>query len=296
MNSLLSSLMMKTEFTFQFQELNIEPKRHTIEKLIRSVNGGNGGYYGQYYQISKFKGIKVLHDQYNTKNEAIYSKQYNIALEEYLSLVQAKERFNRIPRAYGVKVIFDGEKWRIGIVMQHLDGPMLANANLANKYDLEISLKKELKAVGIIHDDLHSHNIIHHNDELWAIDFSAGRIFIQTPEEILADIERARINKEKAEARVKRLLEEPNELIHSRRESVSQNPCKMGLTNRWEAQLNKFMREGPREQVLEWINPRKAYIPEGMDIAPQNKNPFVALNAEPWKLRRGRIAPKMLIK
>lgn len=150
----------------------IEPSySKRIGRIITKESYSGAGCYGQYYQISTTKGIKLINAKFSTFNEAFESREMKEAKEESLLLRRAKSMYDYIPKCYGVKIVETRGYFRIGIVMQHLQGP---TADMFCEYEEEVrqSLYKILKDRGIEHRDLHGNNVIRYKDDWWVIDFS----------------------------------------------------------------------------------------------------------------------------
>lgn len=151
--------------------LNIKLYSTAISENVSSKEHISTGYFAHYYQISPSKGIKLLHQPFNTYKEAICSKEYQEALKEVDLLNKAKSRFNRVPRCYRVRVILQ-EVYRVGIVLQHLGEETVGIG--CSIYQLQ----NDLCRAGITHKDLHGSNIMRYKGELWVIDFSPEYIEI----------------------------------------------------------------------------------------------------------------------
>jgi len=157
----------------------IEPSySKRIGKMIGDKDNYLGwGCYGKYYQISNTKGIKILCSKYSTYEEALESDTLIEAKEEAILLKRARCRYDYIPKCYGVKIVTIRDKFRIGIVMQHLAGPLAGDFCDYDEYDhVRASLTKTLRDRGITHSDLHGNNVIRYKDNWWVIDFTPSCI------------------------------------------------------------------------------------------------------------------------
>lgn len=136
-----------------------------------------GGSFGEYYPLSKGVGVKVLYRKYKTLKKAVNSATYKQALKEAQLLAMAQES-GVVPRCYGVTIVKDGNKYGVGILMQHLGNKTLENASeheMSKAYD---EVNDALLDIGISHYDLHEHNIMKYRGKYYAIDFSPKCVMI----------------------------------------------------------------------------------------------------------------------
>lgn len=156
----------------------IEPRySKRISKWIEGASYSGWGCYGKYYQLSSTKGIKVIQGCFNTIEEVINSDELNQAIQEAVLLKQARARYEYIPKCYGVKIISFGGSYKVGILMQHLTGPLAEDFCDYEEYDqVRATLTKTLRDKGIVHSDLHGNNVIRYKDKWWVIDFTPSCI------------------------------------------------------------------------------------------------------------------------
>src|SRR5688572_10985308 len=99
--------------------------RNRIEwVIINRKNESSGGSFGSYYIISQRVGIKLLFGGFDTLEEIKDSHLFRDAEREAELLIQAKKRYYYIPKCYGVVIIWKDNKYKVGIVMQHLEGKL----------------------------------------------------------------------------------------------------------------------------------------------------------------------------
>jgi tRNA A-37 threonylcarbamoyl transferase component Bud32 len=143
-----------------------------------------GGHYGNYYQLSATRGIKVLDgesgDYFSTRKEALRSDFYEEAKEE-AKLLRKAYKSGLTPKCYGVRLVKIGSSYAVGIEMEHIRGTTLENAciNYSTKTDLERELKDALQENGITHGDLHWANIMYYRGKVKAIDFSPDHVTVR---------------------------------------------------------------------------------------------------------------------
>jgi hypothetical protein len=89
---------------------------------------GNGSF-GEYYQISKYKGIKLYYDNYGSIKDLLKSNTYNDAKIEFRNLNKCKNSgFTPKPyklcivKIYNSKGSVDFESYCPAIIMQHIKG------------------------------------------------------------------------------------------------------------------------------------------------------------------------------
>jgi len=152
---------------------------NTITKMIKNSTYSGNGSFGIYMRISNSKGIKLLYYEFETMKSALDSLYFKEAIEEARLLEEGKRRYSNIPTCYGVRIIWYERRYRIGIVMQYLEGTVVQNIP---DFTIEMRnvIKEELKNKGIFHRDLHHENIIFADGKYWVIDFTPSNISIET--------------------------------------------------------------------------------------------------------------------
>lgn len=151
-------------------------------KLRKTGNKTGGGSFGHYFKLDNKRGIKLLKQKFQTSEKAQLSKTFHLAKLEELSLNMARERVSFVPKCYGVKVVKFRGDFRVGVVMQHLNGITLNKLgqnrdrrNLTQDCDFEDNvtemMDERLLKAGINHGDVHDENIVYHAKKYWVIDF-----------------------------------------------------------------------------------------------------------------------------
>lgn len=162
-----------------FEELDVPGISKIATNLLKKSSKSESGCYGEYRQLSRTKGIKILHSNgYYDYTEVINSDTFEAANKE-AKLLRKAYVSGITPRCYGVKLILRNNKYYVGILMEHLGTTTLADFDYDyNRCDLIINtLKEKLRnKAGLIHFDLHGNNIMWHKGMYWAIDFSYDRI------------------------------------------------------------------------------------------------------------------------
>ena len=160
---------------------------------VKDLKNAGEGAFGTYYKISSVRGVKVLAcSGYGTIAEAKRSYSWREAKKEY-KLLRKAYKTNYSPKPHGLAIVKDGDKYRVGIVMQHIsgkeyddvDGPTHQKLNKRYQDGVSDFLSNKLRKVGIVHDDLHGSNIIIKKIgsrlKPYVIDFSPGNIYAARP-------------------------------------------------------------------------------------------------------------------
>lgn len=151
-----------------------------ISNLRKKMNVGSdkGGCYGEYYQITKTKGIKIANKSFLNEKKLKASKQYKDFVEEF-NFLKFLKKTDLTPKPYELLIFKHKNRFYVGIVMQHFDGPSLSDKNHDDDKESKIiaRLHSKLTKHKINHKDLHANNIICHKKKYRAIDFSADFIF-----------------------------------------------------------------------------------------------------------------------
>ncbi len=152
-----------------------------IESLMKGKVFCGKGFYARYYKLNNDLGMKLFNDSFVYKQSAKLSNVYENALMEHRNLVKVKKLIDIVPKSYGVHVVFYRNKYRIGLLMQHLDGIELEKKLMQEgkhekfkhwEYPVQKKIRRKLEAKGILHDDLHDSNIIYSKGKYWVIDWS----------------------------------------------------------------------------------------------------------------------------
>lgn len=164
---------------------------HSKRNLKKSINltgqsAHADGAFCNYFKYNEEEGIKVLYsDGHKTIQSLRNSNVWRRATKEHKLLVKCKERYHNIPGSFGVFPIKIGKYYYPGIVMQHIPGKMLhmhPSYDSDRKHEIILLLHKELKKVGIHHDDLHGGNILVDDCDVgvvyWIIDFTYDLIVL----------------------------------------------------------------------------------------------------------------------
>lgn len=146
-----------------------------LSKKIKNESGS--GCFGSYYQVSKHRGLKVLATAYDTVRELLTSSTYSDAKQEYKILKRLRNsKFT--PKPYGIKIIQEGQEYKVGILMQHLGNRTLSSTVCSERRGNRVSqmLLEVLEHYGIVHKDLHWGNImvktVNGKKQYFAIDFT----------------------------------------------------------------------------------------------------------------------------
>lgn len=161
--------------------------------LKRSINltglsPNSGGAFSSYFQYNSTQGIKVLYsDGHKTIKSLIKSKVWQRATKENTLLRKCKQRYNNIPKTYGVYPIKAGLYYYPGIVMQHINGKTLHDArqyNSKQRQDIINKIYHALEKRGILHLDLHRGNVMICKDtnNYYVIDFTFDLVEIYNEE------------------------------------------------------------------------------------------------------------------
>jgi tRNA A-37 threonylcarbamoyl transferase component Bud32 len=137
----------------------------------------DGGSFGSYYQLSGAVGVKVLHGvRFTSMKKALASRTYRLAAKEASLLCQAEES-GVVPKCYGVTLVKEGNKYGVGILMQHLGTKTLSMSGACESVAYD-TVNEALREIGIVHDDLHNRNIMVYRGKYYAIDFSPNFVKI----------------------------------------------------------------------------------------------------------------------
>lgn len=161
-------------------------------EFSKSWKKKGSGSYGVYYKMNARKGIKILR-QRDTRDyiwkdyEDLLAK----AMREFKCLNIAKQT-GIVPKAYEVVKVVYKNTFKVGIIMQHIEGTTLKNAprNFHNWFEKQYGkdywdasslLHSRLRNVRLDHDDLHSENIMvkktKNGFKLYAIDMDPDFIY-----------------------------------------------------------------------------------------------------------------------
>jgi len=144
---------------------------------MKNKNYSEGGCYGSYYKLSKYRGIKLLFKEFQTieklKNSIIYKK----AKKECKILkTLTKRKCNFTPKCYGLKIIKFDNHYRIGIILKDLGNTSLFNIDKIESNEKNRMIRnfgKELRQkYKIINKDIHDGNIMFYKGKFWVIDFT----------------------------------------------------------------------------------------------------------------------------
>lgn len=144
-----------------------------ISKRIHNSKGA----YGQYFKISKYRGIKTVGRQWETIATLKESEDYKEALEE-ASLYRDAFCSGIVPKCYGVTIVKTRNGFQPAIVLQHLGSTTLdeemeqLGAEREDADKVQHAVKQRLQASGTNHRDLHRNNIMVFNGKYYAIDFT----------------------------------------------------------------------------------------------------------------------------
>ncbi len=165
----------------------------TITKKLRKTGDKTGGgCFGQYFKLDNKRGIKLLRRKFDSSEKAQLSETFHKAKLEELSLNMARERVSFVPKCYGVKVVKFRGNFRVGVIMQHLNGITLEKLGYNRdkrgvgdfggdfEDDVVEMMDNRMLKVGINHGDVHGGNIIYHAKRYWVIDFG-NEVLFKTP-------------------------------------------------------------------------------------------------------------------
>lgn len=142
----------------------------------------SGGAFGTFYILNKNKGVKVLSGKYtnikNLKASGLWEEaeqEARLYNDAYVSGV--------VPKCYGVRPVRLGNKYSAGIVLSYIKGKEIFDDKVkSERYkgkNVSDYLQKKIRdASGIVHTDMHVHNVLlrlnKHGEivRAWAIDFS----------------------------------------------------------------------------------------------------------------------------
>lgn len=140
---------------------------------LRDDKATSGGSFARYYKLNKNVGIKVLRSKGSlTPNGLLRSKKWKEAKHEVAMLERAASS-GIVPKCYGLRVVKIGGRFFAGIAMQHLGEYTLGDRphDTMNFTEVEDSINKKLKEIGIQHGDLHHGNIMSYRKKYYVIDF-----------------------------------------------------------------------------------------------------------------------------
>jgi len=163
----------------------------TDGQIIRAINRGedSSGGYGSYYRLTQKVGIKVIGQDgkggRDTLEALLKSKLYKDAKKEYTMLKIARRRSKMVVKPYKLRVFHypDDEAWYVGILMEHISGPTLAE--LGTEYEEEEEeimemLMKKMKKLNVFIRDHNPQNFIKQRVKGWRIiDFSPGWVHVK---------------------------------------------------------------------------------------------------------------------
>lgn len=142
-----------------------------------------GGSFGEYFKLSKHRGIKILYGVYPTAEQAAKSTSHRKALRENKILQILTQRGCRFtPKGYGVRIVKVNSSYSIGIVMQHLGNKCLFNRHGGNNDEIISDLRDKLnKVYRVFNGDVHSQNIMYYKKKYWVIDFTPTIVQVKQP-------------------------------------------------------------------------------------------------------------------
>lgn len=122
-------------------------------KHTNLINVNEGGYY-------KIRGTNLGVKLYNNSGDIF---------DEYFKHKKVSKRISFCPKVYGLIQLDDNN---FGILMDHIVGKPLGDTfDYDETYDILDRIDNKLFKRGIIHDDLHSNNVIKNKNKLYVIDF-----------------------------------------------------------------------------------------------------------------------------
>jgi len=157
------------------------------------------GYYGCYYQYSKFRGVKAILFDLGRKLEKIDFNDEDIkyalvsTIMEFFIGCKVKENYKKSPKYYGVCVVQVKGKYYFGLIMQHLGDKLLSKVgvrklkSLSKTFGFDLCddgdvdnyiVEGVLESTGLYLSDVHLNNIILFKNDLFVIDFSPNRIIL----------------------------------------------------------------------------------------------------------------------
>lgn len=141
------------------------------------------GAYGEYVQLTRNIGIKLFKSGvFDSKEKALRSTLYKTeAPKELKNLREAREIFGRMaPLGLHYDAINYDSKWRVGVLVQHIDGTMLSELD-TYYYDVGNLLQQvsdKARSLGYNINDLHGGNamLVHDKGEGFAyvVDWGHG--------------------------------------------------------------------------------------------------------------------------
>lgn len=131
------------------------------------------GEFGDYVQLTRGRGIKLIGREFKTAEDAYCSDNFAEAKEE-ADLLREAQASKVVPKCYGVRVIRHGKHFRVGILMQHLGKKRVSDMNINEDEfnQIRARLWEKLFDSGIEHNDLHDKNVMFYRKKFYAIDFS----------------------------------------------------------------------------------------------------------------------------
>ncbi len=148
------------------------------------------GAFSHYYQMSKRRGIKLMHDQFDPSYAYCrpYIKDQVSEAKLELKYLKRASLTKHAPKGYEVVLVKEknGEV-SVGIIMEHIDAVRVARlgfrardkfeAECGGHLTIEEIVRNTLLTVGVYHDDLHTGNILAKTKNgkitsIYAIDFT----------------------------------------------------------------------------------------------------------------------------
>lgn len=141
------------------------------------------GAFGEYMQLTANIGVKLLrHGKFKTREAAEGDKLWKSAEDEANNLKKARVLFGKmVPLFVYLGAIKMGSEYRIGLVVQHVNGKMISElSSWENPKTLLAGAQKEIEAKGYVHGDLHSNNamLVREDDEeyVYVVDWGTAGI------------------------------------------------------------------------------------------------------------------------
>lgn len=131
------------------------------------------GAFGKYFQVTPTRGVKVLRGSFRNLESAYNSHIFDMAREES-EILKVAQNSGVVPKCYGVRIVRRGNRYYVGILMQHLGNKRLSDMKVSVDKESQIydDLNDALEDAGIGHNDLHAGNIMYYKGKYYAIDFS----------------------------------------------------------------------------------------------------------------------------
>lgn len=135
------------------------------------------GCNGTYLKLSEKVGIKMSNSSERSQNTTFFQMMNRSANREARRMRMVRRYFGLVPRCYGVVVFKDlNERWRTGILMQHLGNTTLWDIRKDEEHEEQCVIRERiedaLRKRRISHGDLHSKNIMRWKGQFWPIDFA----------------------------------------------------------------------------------------------------------------------------